>query len=197
MKIIDIKNKKINIKHQTHLDSILRFLGVLVVFVLYFLYLNSKYDFKTSGMLAALTWSFFVLCTPLADAGFLVAFPLRLLIGLRMIVSEIIITFVAIALNIYFVFTNPSIYDQSILGKVFYKILTIPIPYWAILILCLIGSILSIYFGDEMIDVVKHEDRKKYNKHKTKHKIIATLAIFGLTIIIYYYLLNTFDIKLF
>jgi len=51
----------------------------------YFAYLSYEYDLLTGGIAALLTWSFFVLCTPIADAGFLLDFPLRLLFGIRMI----------------------------------------------------------------------------------------------------------------
>ena len=71
---------------------------VLLCFLLvsYFVYLSVKYDLITGGIASALTWTFFVLCTPIADAGFLLDFPLRLLFGVRMLISEIAVWAVAL-----------------------------------------------------------------------------------------------------
>jgi hypothetical protein len=56
-----------------------------------FVYLSVQYDFITGGLASILTWSFFVLCTSIAGAGFLLNFPLRLLFGIRMVISEVIV----------------------------------------------------------------------------------------------------------
>ncbi len=55
-----------------------KFLLLSVLLVSYFVYLSYEYNLLTGGIAVALTWSFFVLCTPIADAGFLLDFPLRL-----------------------------------------------------------------------------------------------------------------------
>ena len=73
----------------THKQVLLKFLLLCLLMVGYFGYLSYEYDFVTGGVASLLTWSFFVLCTPVADAGFLLDFPLRVLFGIRMVVSEI------------------------------------------------------------------------------------------------------------
>ncbi len=54
-----------------------KFLLLCILLVSYFFYLTIQYDVITGGIASALTWSFFVLCTPIADAGFLLdlSFP--------------------------------------------------------------------------------------------------------------------------
>ena len=71
-------------RHQTHRENLWRFLGLVVVLMGYFAYLSWKFDAATGAWLALLSWSFFVLCTPVADGGFIVAFPVRLLLGTRL-----------------------------------------------------------------------------------------------------------------
>ena len=79
--------KKIMQKPQRQV--LMKFLLLLILMLGYFAYLSYEYDLLTGGIAALLTWSFFVLCTPIADAGFLLDFPLRLLFGIRMVLSEI------------------------------------------------------------------------------------------------------------
>ncbi len=77
-----------------------QFLLLCILLVSYFSYLSYQYDVMTGGIASALTWSFFVLCTPIADAGFLLDFPLRLLFGIRMLISEIAVWALAIAISV-------------------------------------------------------------------------------------------------
>ncbi len=87
-----LKSKiKFKLKHKTHLETGLKFLILSGVFVLYLAYLIHMHNISKGSITLALTWSFFVLCTPIADAGFLLDFPIRLLFGFRMFVVEIFV----------------------------------------------------------------------------------------------------------
>ncbi|WP_221932895.1 hypothetical protein [Thalassotalea sp. PS06] len=66
-------------KNPTHKETLLKFLALVALLVGYFIYMSMKYDASTGFGLAILSWSFFVLCTPVADGGFILAFPIRLL----------------------------------------------------------------------------------------------------------------------
>jgi hypothetical protein len=168
-------------------------LGVLA---LYFGYLSYEYGLMTGGLVAALTWSFFVLCTPVADAGFLLDFPIRLLFGFRMLYSEILVWALAISLNLYALSYNAASYDKTVLTTLLKKILTTPYPFWSIIILSLSGTFLSIHFGDEMLDVFRHRDRVKYHKHGFALKIIGIASLFVLIFLAYYFLLDSLNIRL-
>src|SRR5210317_404217 len=95
-------------KKETHPKKQLlhKFLMLCVLLAAYFSYLSFQYGVMTGGIASALTWYFFVLCTPIADAGFLLDFPLRLLFGIRMLISEIIVWIIAIGINIYALIFN-------------------------------------------------------------------------------------------
>ncbi|MFT7533338.1 MAG: hypothetical protein ACI9FD_004374, partial [Gammaproteobacteria bacterium] len=58
---------------------LVKFLLLCLVLFTYFAYLTYQYDLLTGGIASLITWSFFVLCTPIADAGFLLDFPIRIL----------------------------------------------------------------------------------------------------------------------
>ncbi|NPA86609.1 MAG: hypothetical protein GXO00_01220, partial [Candidatus Diapherotrites archaeon] len=158
---------------ETHREALRKFIIVLLVFLAYFAYVAYHYGVKDGLIITLLTWSFFVLSTPIADAGFLLDFPLRILTGMRMVKAEMIVWAIAISLNVYFVLFHPEVYQTTTLLQVFYHILTHPIPYWSIIVLSAIGTFLSVHFGDELLDVFFHSERRKYFLHKEKYELVA------------------------
>jgi hypothetical protein len=73
-------------------------------------------------------------------------------------------------------------------------ILTMPYPYWSILILSAVGTLLSIYLGDEMMDVTTHKARELHQQHGFKYRAVLVLGLAVLTIGAYYYLLHSLGI---
>ncbi|MCP5362040.1 MAG: hypothetical protein H6908_05340 [Hyphomicrobiales bacterium] len=172
-----------------------KFILLCLLLMGYFAYLSYEYNILTGGVTAALTWSFFVLCTPIADAGFLLDFPLRLLFGVRMVLSEIVVWILAISLNIYAYFDADTYYRTTALTRVFYHILSTPIPYWSVIFLSAIGTFLSVRFGDELLDVVHHHERDFFHSHKLKYYLIITV-FFGLLVLTYYKLIASLNISI-
>ena len=113
-------------KIETHKEVLYKFIILLSILVLYFGYLSIEYGILTGGVVAVLTWSFFVLCTPVADAGFLLDFPIRLLFGFRMLYSEILVWSIALAINGYAILYNQEAYDKSLLTMLLKKIILTP-----------------------------------------------------------------------
>ena len=175
-------------KAKRHL--LIKYFSVIIILFAYFIYSEYKFGTKNGLIVTFLTWSFFVFCTPIADAGILIDFPVRMITKMRMIHSEILVWTTATLLNISIFFINPSIYNKTVLLQFLHKILTHPYPLWGIIILSAIGTFFSITFGDELIDVSKHKDRVKYQKHITKYKLIIFLSIIAITIIAYQFLLK-------
>lgn len=173
---------------------LIKFALLCVLLVGYFGYLSYEYDFATGGVAALLTWSFFVLCTPVADAGFLLDFPLRLLFGIRMVLSEIAVWAIAIGINVAVLIYGPNYYETTFLTQVLHKVLTQPIPYGAVIILSALGTFLSIRFGDELMDVIHHHDREYFHSHHFKHELIL-FAFFLLVIFGYYQLIASIGIS--
>lgn len=180
----------IHIRHQTHLETVLKFTGLLALLLAYFGYLSWQYDLATGGWVAALSWSFFVLCTPIADAGFLLDFPIRLLFGTRMVLTEILVWVLALGLNIATILVKPAVYETTFLTSLFYKILVTPWPYWGLIALCALGTFVSIYFGDEMLDVATHKERKTHHRHGFKYRLIVMVGIFLVVMVAYEHLIT-------
>ena len=171
----------------------IKFVLLCGLLVGYFGYLSYEYGVTTGGVAALLTWSFFVLCTPVADAGFLLDFPLRLLFGIRMVVSEIAVWVVALGLNAVILLYAPNYYETTILTEVLQKIFMNPFPYWGVIILSGLGTFLSIRFGDELMDVIHHRERSFFHSHHFKHELIL-FAFFLLVLLGYYELIASVGI---
>ena len=185
-----------NLHHETHKETFLKFFALLLILVGYFAYMSWQYDASTGFAVAVLSWSFFVLCTPVADGGFILAFPIRLLFGIRMAITQVMLWFVAIFINIYMLSTSSGSYELTFLTKLLKHILTAPYPYWGILILSAAGTLLSIYFGDEMMDVTTHKDRILHHRHGLKYRSVLVLGLAILTVVAYYHLLSGLQIVL-
>lgn len=180
-------------KHPQH-QVVIKFILLCLVLLSYFAYLSYQYDLLTGGIASLITWSFFVLCTPIADAGFLLDFPIRMLFGIRMVYSEIMVWVIAIMINIFALFYAVDYYDITFLTKTMHIILITPFPYWAVIILSATGTFLSIRFGDELMDVLKHKDRKFYLSHQFKYEMIL-FVFFVLVLFGYYEIISSLGIK--
>jgi len=155
-----------------------------------------KFDAATGVWLALLSWSFFVLCTPVADGGFIIAFPVRLLFGIRMLVTQLIVWGFAIVINVAALSFAPENYADTVLTGLLYKILTMPWPYWSLLIISAAGTALSIWFGDEMMDVTTHAQRIRHHQHGLTYRILLVAGLGILTVLAYYHLLSNLGITL-
>ena len=102
-----------HIKHKTHRETLLKFFALAMILVGYFAFMSWKYDTSTGFTVSLLSWSFFVLCTPVADAGFILAFPIRLLLGIKMSVTQVALWFVAVFINIFMLASAPDSYDLT------------------------------------------------------------------------------------
>jgi len=171
-----------------------KFLLLCILLVSYFSYLTVQYDVMTGGIASALTWSFFVLCTPIADAGFLLDFPLRLLFGIRMLISEIAVWAIAITINVISLIYFVEYYETTKVTMLLRAILTTPYPYWIVILLSGAGTFLSIRFADELMDVVHHRDRSFFHRHAFKHEILI-LLFFVVVLVGYYKLISSLGIE--
>ncbi len=185
-----------NTKHRPHLESIGKFFLLLSVFAAYFGYTWWTFDAATGIGVTLLTWAFFVLCTPIADAGFLLDFPIRVLFKVRMVITELLVWGIAISISGFCVFYTPELFENTVLTSLFYRILTEPFPYWSLIGLSAIGTFLSIQFGDEMLDVMAHRDRDMWHNHGIWLRLIIFIFIFGMTLVAYQHLLSELGVHI-
>lgn len=170
-----------------------KFLLLILILALYAGFVTAKYGIKDGLTVTLLTWSFFVTCTPIADAGFLIDFPVRVIVGLKMIYSELIVWALAILIiGTNFLF-NKNIFETTYLMKLFHEILTTPWPLWIIVIVSAIGTFLSIYIGDQIYNLVQQRNHHKKIKKLQIKRLILELAIFTIVLVLYFVLLKITD----
>lgn len=183
--------------HKKQKNSLIRFLLILLILVAYAGFTIYEYGVSQGLGVTGLTWAFFVFATPIADAGFLLAFPIRLLSGVRMLHTQIGVWLFGALLVGYYLSTNPDIFMTTGILELFHTILTTPWPLWLILILSFVGTLVSIIFDDDVVDVVGAKNKKR-RFGRAQHTLYLTVAIFAVTVIAYIFLLRTthIDIKL-
>ncbi|MDA3836902.1 MAG: hypothetical protein PF542_04735 [Nanoarchaeota archaeon] len=173
---------------------IIKFISIILLIVAYSLFVSKSHGIREGLLVSTLTWSFFVLCTPIADAGILIDFPMRLITGIKMIYSEIIVWVIAIGLNIFVFLNYQNTYNTTILLSLFKKILIQPFPYWSIIILSAIGTFFSVYIADNFTDSKK--GTKTHTSFLIKHKIIIFTFLIIFVIFIYDFLLNSLGVQI-
>jgi hypothetical protein len=131
-----------------------RYLLSVLIVAAYAVYMVHKYGARDGLVATYLTWSFFVLGTPVADAGGILDVPLRLLTGVPMVVIEACVTSFTIASMFVLVHYKREEFDRTGLLRAFRVMLTTPYPYWGLIALCVVGTILSVWLGDMLIDAV-------------------------------------------
>jgi len=192
-----IKNKNklfLSIRNAFDGHPTIKFISILFLIIFYFLFASKSYGIKDGFVISILTWSFFVLCTPIADAGILIDFPMRLITGIKMIYSEIIVWIIAIFINVVMFFSNPNIYDKALLLSLLKHIIDTPFPYWAIIILSAAGTFLSVDIADSFINTKK--SKKVNSNFLMKYKIIIFILLILLIIILYDFLLNKLGVQI-
>ena len=176
-------------------EQLFKYLMLLGVMGVYFGYLSWEYGLADGGIVAVLTWSFFVLCTPVADAGFLLDFPVRLITGLKMLYTEILVWILAVCVNVVALTSFDGAYDKMPLTRLLHEIIVTPWPYWGLIVLCCLGTFASVFFGDELLDVVSHNGRKHHYNHGFKYRVLAVVAFFILIVLAYYHLIESLGIE--
>lgn len=179
----------------TQQHDLRKFLLLLGILVSYFLFLSWKYDLKTGGIVSVLSWSFFVLCTPIADAGFLLDFPVRIIAGIRMVVTEVLVWGIAIVSNLLTLHYSAATYQTTYLTRLLYQIISEPWPYWMVIVLSGIGTFLSIQLGDEMMDAFSQRKFKLFFK-QAGIGFILKLSVFLVTLVVYFELLHKLGLTL-
>ncbi len=176
-------------KTKNNTKGLKRFLLILAIVVAYAAYSVYSYGLKQGLSVTIMTWAFFVFATPIADAGFLVAFPIRLVSGFRMLYTQIIVwIFAALLVTAYFAF-DVAVFNKTGLLELFHKIIVTPWPLGLILVLSAIGTYVSVVFDDNVFDVATSKNKKQSLKAGGV-KLYSTVGIFVATFALYVLLLN-------
>lgn len=173
-----------------------KFLILLSILFLYSGFVMVKFGVKDGLGATFLTWAFFVTCTPIADAGFLVDFPIRVLFGLKMVLSEIIVWAVAfLIVGLTLVFNN-SIFSTLAILELFHEVLTNPWPFWIIILVSGIGTFLSIHIGDKIYTLVQTKKNHGRKKKLQMKRLIIEVVLLVFVIGLYTFLLDATGISI-
>jgi hypothetical protein len=113
-----------------------------------------------------------------------------------MVYSELIVWTIALSLNIYFFAYHSAFYNSTIITRAIHQIFSHPYPDWIIIILSAGSTFLSLYFGDELLDVVFHKNRKKYFKYNKWYRFIVVIFVVFLLVFLYRNFLHLFNIEI-
>ena len=113
-----------------------------------------------------------------------------------MFIAEIFVWTLALSINIYAVLFKPNIYEKTKILNLFKYILENPFPFWSIILISMIGTFISIEFGDELLNKTQHKQRKIYQKNKYNFRIIIIFFLFIIFFILYDFLLKKLGINI-
>ena len=137
-----------------------KFLWLVAILAVYTGYL--VFHFGSQGLLLGfLTWSAFVLATPIADAGILLDLPIRYFLGWKMVATEVFVWAVAILGNLLAHAFAPQVYGRTKITFAFHEILDKPWPNWTIIVVSCIGTFGSLFLADRVFDLVGQGRFKK------------------------------------
>ena len=85
-------------------------------------------------------------------------------------------------------------YETTKLTMLLHAILTMPYPYWSVILLSGAGTFLSIRFADELMDIAHHRDRSFLHRRAFKHEIVI-FVFFVFVLIGYYKLIASLGIE--
>lgn len=106
---------------------------------------------KKGFTVVILTWCFFVFGTPIADAGAIVDFPVRIITNNPFYNTELIVFAVAATIIVIFLWVSPKSYEDTFLTRVLYKMFTRPFSlYGLIIILSIVGTLISAYVENDI-----------------------------------------------
>lgn len=195
--MISINKLKEHFYHDVRKVFANKFVIVSLILVAYFGFASWHFGLKDGFLVMALTWSFFVLATPIPDGGIILDLPLRYFTGIKMLTSEIFVWAVAILLNVFTFLFLQDIYDKTFLLTIFKDILIEPIPYGLIILLSGLGTFFTLYIGDEVYDLLDHKKSERHKKHSQKLKLIILASIIVFVLILYEILLVHLGVKFF
>lgn len=127
---------------------ILKFLIVGSIFLFFTFGFVEKLGLYKGLHVVLLIWTFFVLCMPTTNGGVIIDIPYYIFSGKKPLYSEMLIWFIALAINFYSFVWTPQIYFSNIITHLLFEILSKPWPRWIIIIFCFFGTFYTIRVSD-------------------------------------------------
>jgi len=169
---------------------------LLAIIAAYASFVSIKFGIQDGLSVTLLTWAFFVGCTPIADAGFLIDFPVRILLGVKMIFSEMIVWASALLIITYNLILNPDIFSQTTPLRLLLSIINHPWPLWNIVLVSAIGTFLSVYIGDQVYSMIDARHKHEHIKRLRIKRLILELSAFAFVLALFVRLLSVTGVQI-
>lgn len=143
--IQDLKNKR-------NRSSIITVCIIFLIFLIFIIYYVSKYGFKKGLWYLFITWIFFTIATPMPQSGLMISIPLKILYGISMNKSQIIMSIFSLIVIFILYYKYPYLLNFSMFGKIMNEI--IKNNAYLIIFTSIIGSTTISGLFDNVIDFV-------------------------------------------
>jgi hypothetical protein len=164
-----------------------KFVSVLIIVILYAAYVMHKYGLSNGVEITLLTWCFFVFGTPVADAGGLVAFPVRVFTNNPMYNTQLWVYLVATVITGYYAVFHKDKFAFTVVGRILYKMVTQPLSlYGVIIVVSLVGTLISAYLEDSVYSYLVYRENK--NKGGIALDVAVFVAMWAIYIAVIYHL---------
>ena len=151
-------------------------LAFLMVFVLHGYKKGITYGLYVTLFL----WAFFVCTVPIPQVALLLSFPLKHFFDITMITSQVIISFFAIVVLVYFHFKMKSLLQKHDLGKMFQDIMKHRLYF--IFVLSVIGSVIGSYLIDSFVDIYVFRPEIKQPNEVMRNVLLSVVLFILLNI---------------
>ena len=151
-------------------------LAFLMVFVLHGYKKGTTYGLYITLFL----WAFFVCTVPIPQVALLLSFPLKHFFDITMITSQVIISFFAIVVLVYFHFKMESLLQKHDMGKMFQDIMKHRLYF--IFVLSVIGSVIGSYLIDSFVDIYVFRPEIKQPNEVMRNVLLSVVLFILLNI---------------
>ena len=151
-------------------------LAFLMVFVLHGYKKGTTYGLYITLFL----WAFFVCTVPIPQVALLLSFPLKHFFDITMITSQVIISFFAIVVLVYFHFKMKYLLQKHDLGKMFQDIMKHRLYF--IFVLSVIGSVIGSYLIDSFVDIYVFRPEIKQPNEVMRNVLLSVVLFILLNI---------------
>ena len=151
-------------------------LAFLMVFVLHGYKKGTTYGLYITLFL----WAFFVCTVPIPQVALLLSFPLKHFFDITMITSQVIISFFAVVVLVYFHFKMKSLLQKHDMGKIFQDIMKHRLYF--IFVLSVIGSVIGSYLIDSFVDIYVFRPEIKQPNEVMRNVLLSVVLFILLNI---------------
>ena len=151
-------------------------LAFLMVFVLHGYKKGTTYGLYITLFL----WAFFVCTVPIPQVALLLSFPLKHFFDITMITSQVIISFFAIVVLVYFHFKMKSLLQKHDMGKMFQDIMKHRLYF--IFVLSVVGSVIGSYLIDSFVDIYVFRPEIKQPNEVMRNVLLSVVLFILLNI---------------